>query len=72
MNTMDFGGDGEDEHGQQVLLSCSHLFHRACLEAFECFNIYEVCLCPVCRDSYTKIGVENVVEMAYGDGRFYT
>ena len=51
--------------------SCSHTFHKKCIEAFERFNIYEVCLCPVCRDDYTKIDVFNVKQMSLGDGRFF-
>ncbi|XP_060051730.1 RING finger protein 32 isoform X1 [Erinaceus europaeus] len=31
----------------QVLLSCSHVFHRACLQAFERFSGQKVC--PLCR-----------------------
>ncbi|KAE8595700.1 hypothetical protein XENTR_v10015848 [Xenopus tropicalis] len=31
----------------QVLLSCSHVFHRACLEAFERFTGRKTC--PMCR-----------------------
>ncbi|CAM9953901.1 unnamed protein product, partial [Choristocarpus tenellus] len=40
--------------GEQVgvLLSCSHMFHAACLSAFEDFNILEVHVCPVCRQEY--------------------
>ncbi|GMI13189.1 hypothetical protein TrLO_g9211 [Triparma laevis f. longispina] len=55
----------------QILLSCSHTFHKKCIEAFERFNIYEISLCPVCRDDYTKINVFNVKQMALGDGRFF-
>ena len=36
-----------DQHRQQVLLSCSHTFHRACLEAFERFS--SSTSCPMCR-----------------------
>uniref|UniRef100_A0A4W4F4L0 RING-type domain-containing protein n=1 Tax=Electrophorus electricus TaxID=8005 RepID=A0A4W4F4L0_ELEEL len=31
----------------QVLLSCSHVFHKTCLEAFECFSGRKCC--PMCR-----------------------
>ncbi len=38
---------------QQVLLSCSHTFHRKCLEAFEKFSGRKSC--PMCRkDRYHK------------------
>ncbi|XP_059512063.1 RING finger protein 32 [Myotis daubentonii] len=33
----------------QVLLSCSHVFHRACLQAFEKFTSKKTC--PLCRKS---------------------
>ncbi|KAJ8036036.1 RING finger protein 32 [Holothuria leucospilota] len=36
------------------LLSCTHLFHKACLEAFEEFSLLEEKVCPVCRSSYHK------------------
>jgi hypothetical protein len=56
--------------GGQMLLSCSHVFHKSCIEAFERFNIYEVCLCPVCRSGYDKADVENVLQLEQGDSRF--
>ena len=38
-----------------VLLSCSHVFHASCIEAFENFSqSVEDPSCPVCRESYTK------------------
>ncbi len=37
-----------------VILSCSHVFHKNCIEAFEEFNIYELLLCPLCRNPYQK------------------
>ncbi|CAM9262582.1 unnamed protein product [Ectocarpus sp. 8 AP-2014] len=40
---------------ERFLLSCSHVFHKACLKAFEGFNIYEVHLCPVCRQEYESV-----------------
>eukprot|EP00927_Polykrikos_kofoidii_P065678 TRINITY_DN61407_c0_g1_i1.p1 TRINITY_DN61407_c0_g1~~TRINITY_DN61407_c0_g1_i1.p1 ORF type:complete len:550 (-),score=65.80 TRINITY_DN61407_c0_g1_i1:70-1719(-) len=36
------------------LLSCSHVFHRCCLMSFESFHVFEVHLCPVCRQSYER------------------
>ena len=39
----------------RVLLSCSHVFHQTCLEAFEEFAVGErKHLCPVCRTHYQK------------------
>ncbi|XP_075684816.1 RING finger protein 32 [Rhinoderma darwinii] len=37
-----------------VLLSCSHVFHRACLQAFEEFSVGECLVCPLCRSPYQK------------------
>lgn len=37
----------ESELRSQVLLSCSHVFHRACLQAFEKFTDKKTC--PLCR-----------------------
>jgi hypothetical protein len=59
----------------QYLLSCSHLFHSKCINAFEAFNIYEgVNLCPICRADYQKVDVEEVLGMEmfqrYGDGGY--
>ncbi|XP_024248874.1 RING finger protein 32 isoform X2 [Oncorhynchus tshawytscha] len=38
-----------------VLLSCSHLFHQPCLEAFEAFCVEGRPTCPLCRSPYHKI-----------------
>ena len=35
--------------GHEVLLSCSHMFHRHCLHAFEQFMGKEAQSCPICR-----------------------
>ncbi|XP_041823476.1 RING finger protein 32 isoform X2 [Melanotaenia boesemani] len=37
-----------------VLLSCSHLFHQLCLEAFEAFTADSRPRCPLCRSTYHK------------------
>lgn len=37
-----------------VLLSCSHVFHATCLQAFEEFSFEKRRVCPVCRSSYHK------------------
>uniref|UniRef100_A0A3Q0SNS0 Ring finger protein 32 n=1 Tax=Amphilophus citrinellus TaxID=61819 RepID=A0A3Q0SNS0_AMPCI len=37
-----------------VLLSCSHLFHQICLEAFEAFCADSRPVCPLCRSVYHK------------------
>ena len=35
--------------GREVLLSCTHIFHRHCLSSFEIFMKSEERSCPVCR-----------------------
>ncbi|KAM3593050.1 uncharacterized protein V6R79_005094 [Siganus canaliculatus] len=42
------------QHRHIVLLSCSHLFHLLCLEAFEAFSIETRPSCPLCRSVYHK------------------
>ncbi|KAM6976859.1 RING finger protein 32 [Aplochiton taeniatus] len=37
-----------------VLLSCSHIFHQICLEAFEGFCMDFRPTCPLCRSTYHK------------------
>ncbi|XP_060103897.1 RING finger protein 32 isoform X2 [Heteronotia binoei] len=52
--------DGLPQDGHQscsrktVLLSCSHMFHNACLQAFEEFSLGETPTCPLCRSCYKK------------------
>ncbi|XP_010883794.3 RING finger protein 32 isoform X2 [Esox lucius] len=53
-------GTGRTPHWPQsnrstVLLSCSHLFHQPCLEAFEAFCLEGQPTCPLCRSLYHKI-----------------
>ncbi|RVE58734.1 hypothetical protein OJAV_G00196960 [Oryzias javanicus] len=38
----------------RFLLSCSHLFHQLCLEAFEAFTAERRPTCPLCRSPYHK------------------
>ncbi|XP_051266494.1 RING finger protein 32 [Dicentrarchus labrax] len=42
------------QHRRTVLLSCSHLFHQLCLEAFEAFTVESRPSCPLCRSAYHK------------------
>ncbi|XP_047424044.1 RING finger protein 32 [Mugil cephalus] len=45
------------QHRSTVLLSCSHLFHQLCLEAFETFTAFTPHTrpsCPLCRSAYHK------------------
>ncbi|XP_077993826.1 RING finger protein 32-like [Glandiceps talaboti] len=37
-----------------VVLSCSHVFHHTCLQAFEELSVSEKLVCPVCRSGYQK------------------
>ena len=38
-----------------VLLSCSHVFHKKCLESFERFSLLTAAKsCPICRSTYVK------------------
>ncbi|XP_077365511.1 RING finger protein 32 isoform X1 [Festucalex cinctus] len=39
---------------RSVLLSCSHLFHQVCLDAFEAFVADRSPACPLCRSTYHK------------------
>nr|XP_009943461.1 PREDICTED: LOW QUALITY PROTEIN: RING finger protein 32 [Opisthocomus hoazin] len=39
---------------QTVLLSCSHLFHHTCLQAFEVFSLGQRRFCPFCCSYYQK------------------
>lgn len=41
------------------LLSCSHVFHRCCIMSFESFHVFEVHVCPVCRQSYERRPISN-------------
>ncbi|XP_013931435.1 PREDICTED: RING finger protein 32 isoform X2 [Thamnophis sirtalis] len=39
---------------QTALLSCSHMFHSTCLQAFEEFSLRKRPICPLCRSCYQK------------------
>jgi hypothetical protein len=49
-----------------ALLSCSHVFHETCIEAFENFtqngvNILPVVFtCPVCRAGYNRKRIQDI------------
>jgi len=54
--------------GEEVLLSCSHIFHRACLQAFEKFMARDARTCPLCRTGnyqkkLTRVGSEAHAEV---------
>ncbi|XP_006816105.1 RING finger protein 32-like [Saccoglossus kowalevskii] len=38
-----------------ILLSCSHVYHLTCLNAFEELSLGEKKVCPVCRSGYQKL-----------------
>ncbi|XP_037401557.1 RING finger protein 32 isoform X2 [Pygocentrus nattereri] len=42
-----------------LLLSCSHLFHEPCLQAFERFCVEGTATCPLCRRHYTARPVQG-------------
>ncbi|XP_063730094.1 RING finger protein 32 [Eleginops maclovinus] len=48
------GTASQSERRHTVLLSCSHLFHRICLDAFESFSTYGRPSCPLCRSVYWR------------------
>ncbi|XP_039982512.1 RING finger protein 32 [Xiphias gladius] len=48
------GRSNHQQHRRTVLLSCSHLFHQLCLEAFEAFTANSRPSCPLCRSVYHK------------------
>ena len=41
------------------ILSCSHVFHKNCLDNFERFDSYYIKRCPLCRNNYTKKEIHN-------------
>ncbi|CAK6969303.1 RING finger protein 32 [Scomber scombrus] len=47
-------GGSKQQRRRTVLLSCSHLFHQLCLEAFEAFTVDSRPTCPLCRSVYHK------------------
>ncbi|ETE72742.1 RING finger protein 32, partial [Ophiophagus hannah] len=46
--------DYQSRPRQTALLSCSHMFHSTCLQAFEEFSLRERPICPLCRSCYQK------------------
>ncbi|NXC46517.1 RNF32 protein, partial [Penelope pileata] len=49
-----FPGASPHSSRQTVLLSCSHVFHQTCLQAFEEFSLAVQHICPLCRSHYQK------------------
>jgi len=48
------------------LLSCSHVFHRCCIMSFESFHVFEVHICPVCRQKYDRRPWQHSVSQRQG------
>ncbi|KAK1885378.1 RING finger protein 32 [Dissostichus eleginoides] len=48
------GSSSQSQRRHTVMLSCSHLFHQICLEAFESFSTENRPSCPLCRSVYCK------------------
>ncbi|XP_034005527.1 RING finger protein 32 [Trematomus bernacchii] len=48
------GSSSQSQRRHTVMLSCSHLFHQICLEAFESFSTESRPSCPLCRSVYCK------------------
>ena len=54
----------------QVILSCTHVFHRACLASFERFVGAEKRSCPICRKaSYERRGCEFFLLVGFAGAR---
>ena len=51
--------------GSEVLLSCSHIFHSACLQAFEKFMKSDAIACPICRTSNYQKKITRVGSKAF-------
>ena len=52
--------------GREVLLSCSHMFHQACLSAFEKFMKSDERCCPICRTARYQKKITRQGSKAYG------
>ena len=51
--------------GHEVLLSCSHMFHRACLQNFEQFMRVTERTCPICRTTNYQKKITHVGSRAF-------
>lgn len=45
-----------------TILSCSHIFHASCINAFEFYDPFKVHTCPICRQKYHRADIENLPE----------
>eukprot|EP01036_Dinobryon_divergens_P023140 gene23140-31457_t len=53
------------KQGNEVLLSCSHVFHRRCLQSFEKFMKNGNLTCPICRTSNYQKKLTNIGTDSY-------
>jgi len=51
--------------GSEVLLSCSHIFHRLCLQSFEKFMKSTERTCPICRTGNYQKKLTNIGSKTY-------
>eukprot|EP01038_Epipyxis_sp_PR26KG_P004389 gene4389-6206_t len=51
--------------GCEILLSCSHIFHKSCLQAFEKFMKNGELNCPICRTPNYQKKVTRLGSLAY-------
>ncbi|KTG46538.1 hypothetical protein cypCar_00002435 [Cyprinus carpio] len=59
LNPLGSHNGSSKEDRSVLLLSCSHLFHEPCLQAFELFCHEVKPTCPLCRSHYAKMLVSN-------------
>jgi hypothetical protein len=53
------------KQGHEVLLSCSHIFHRTCLRSFENFMKDNELTCPICRTHNYQKKITRIGSIAY-------
>eukprot|EP01032_Pedospumella_encystans_P007574 gene7574-9073_t len=53
------------KQGHEVLLSCSHIFHRACLRSFENFMKDSEFSCPICRTKNYQKKITHIGSLAF-------
>jgi hypothetical protein len=53
------------KQGHEVLLSCSHIFHRTCLRSFENFMKDNELTCPICRTRNYQKKITHIGSVAF-------
>jgi hypothetical protein len=53
------------KQGHEVLLSCSHIFHRTCLRSFENFMKDNELTCPICRTRNYQKKITHIGSAAF-------